>query len=44
MVLQASSVIEVVDDSKEQADAERCSTSRTREEDAMVVFFIRLRF
>ena len=42
MVLQASSVIEVVDDSKEQADAERCSTSRTGEEDAMVVFFSRL--
>lgn len=31
-MVHASSVMEIVDDSYEQADAERCSTSRMREE------------
>lgn len=32
LVSQASGLIIIVEDSYEQADAERCSTSRTRDE------------
>jgi hypothetical protein len=37
LIVQASGVIETVDDSYVHADAERCSTSRIREEASMVV-------